>query len=178
MNAFDTLKKKLEIKKKLYMSSTDTDQNIINGLKIAEDIVNQTEKEFFAENPIYKYALMYAQHLVKYGVDISEKWETATQNSMALNEAYIRGCQDESNKVARWQEEYNNGWIPCSERLPKEDDFPEQRYRVLASCSDGIVRNATIKSLLNEELHFSRGNTFTYVAWQPLPKPYKPEGDL
>ena len=105
MNAFDTLKKKLEIKKKLYISSPDTDQNIVNGIKIAEDIVNQTEKEFFAENPVYKYALMYAQHLVKYGVDISEKWETATQNAMALNEAYLRGCQDERDKFARWQEE-------------------------------------------------------------------------
>lgn len=67
-------------------------------------------------------------------------------------------------------------WIPCSERLPEETDYPEQRFRVLASCSDGIVRNATIKSLRNtEEEHRSRGNFFTYVVWQPLPEPYTGE---
>ena len=42
-------------------------------------------------------------------------------------------------------------WIPCSEKMPSEHDYPEQKHRVLASCSDGIVRNASIKSMLNGE---------------------------
>lgn len=25
-------------------------------------------------------------------------------------------------------------WIPCSERLPDETDYPEQHFRILASC--------------------------------------------
>lgn len=63
-------------------------------------------------------------------------------------------------------------WIPCSERLPDETDYPEQHFRILASCSDGIVRNATIKSLRQtEEKHMNRGYYFTYVAWMPLPEP-------
>lgn len=76
--------------------------------------------------------------------------------------------------VEQIEKEYNNGWIPCSKRLPKENDFPEQRYRVLASCTDGIVRNTTIKSLLeNKEKHSCNGEAFYYTAWQPLPDPYK-----
>ena len=171
INIFDVIKEKLEIEKRYYNSASESDQNIREGIKIAEEIINQVENKFHEEVSIYKYAMLYAENAMKYGVDISEKWETATQNAMALNEAYLRGCQDERDKFDRLREE--NGWIPCSEKLPKEDDFPEQRYRVLASCSDGIVRNATIKSLLNEELHFSRCNTFTYVAWKPLPEQYK-----
>ena len=66
-------------------------------------------------------------------------------------------------------------WIPCSERLPKETDFPEQKYRILASCSDGIVRNATIENLRDRsKKHFNGSQCeFAYLAWQPLPEPYK-----
>lgn len=67
-------------------------------------------------------------------------------------------------------------WIPCSERLPSEQDYPEQKYRVLASCSDGIVRNASIKSMLNGEKKYALGHIeFTYEAWMPLPESYKGE---
>lgn len=67
-------------------------------------------------------------------------------------------------------------WIPCSERMPSEQDYPEQKYRVLASCSDGIVRNASIKSMLNGEKKYALGHIeFTYEAWMPLPPAFKGE---
>ena len=67
-------------------------------------------------------------------------------------------------------------WVPCSEKMPNEYDYPEQRYRILASCSDGIVRNATIKTMLNGEKHYATGHVeFVYEAWMPLPEPYKGE---
>ena len=71
------------------------------------------------------------------------------------------------------EEEYGDGWIPCSKRLPEPNDFPEQNHRILASCTDGIVRNATIKSLLEAEEHHSRNGAFFYEAWRPLPESYK-----
>lgn len=71
------------------------------GICEAMQIVDQVEKEFYKENPIFKYALLYAQHVMKYGIDISEKWETTTQNAAALNEAYMRGRQDEREKFER-----------------------------------------------------------------------------
>lgn len=83
------------------------------------------------------------------------------------------------NKLADYEdaEEKESQWIPCSERLPGEYDYPEQRYRVLVSCSDGIVRNATIKSMLSGENHFCSGYEFVYEAWMPLPEPYKESED-
>lgn len=79
-------------------------------------------------------------------------------------------------------EEYNpsksssldQGWNLCSERLPDITDYPIQKNRVLVSYDDGIVRNATIKSLINGEKQYSMNHTLiTPVAWQPLPEPYK-----
>jgi hypothetical protein len=77
-------------------------------------------------------------NIKRYGVDVTEKWATATQNAAALNQAYLRGRQDERDKFDEWREEYNkehnkeyntdvpdrnvggnDGWIPCSEWLPE-----------------------------------------------------------
>jgi hypothetical protein len=80
------------------------------GICTAQQIADQVEKEFYKENPIFKYALMYAEHIKKYGIDITEKWETATQNAAALNEAYMRGRQDERERFARCQEEKYDGF--------------------------------------------------------------------
>lgn len=67
-------------------------------------------------------------------------------------------------------------WIPCSEKMPSEHDYPEQKHRVLASCSDGIVRNASIKSMLSGEKRYALGHIeFTYEAWMPLPPAFKGE---
>ena len=40
-------------------------------------------------------AYLYAVNLARYGVDVTEKWETATQQSASLHRAYIRGRYDE-----------------------------------------------------------------------------------
>lgn len=68
---------------------------------------------------IERYAKEYAKNLILYGVNIEEKLETATQLSYALNQAYMRGRQDELDNIARRQVPQ---WIPCCERLPINDD--------------------------------------------------------
>ena len=55
-------------------------------------------------------------------------------------------------------EEYNGGWIPCSERLPSGLDF------VLYTYKDGEVDICSI------EYFYDYLDKFT--AWQPLPEPY------
>lgn len=60
-------------------------------------------------------------------------------------------------------EEYNNGWIPCSERLPSGLDF------VLYTHKDGEVDICSI------EYFYDYLDKFT--AWQPLPEPYQPKGE-
>ena len=70
-----------------------------------------------------------------------------------------------------------NEWISVKDRLPEENEYPEQAYRILASCSDGLVRNATIKSLLYKKGGINPSHQpFTYIAWMPLPEPYKDGG--
>ena len=76
--------------------------------------------------------------------------------------------------VHRVAEEYNNGWISCSERLP------EERETVLLQDFDGFyelgvctVKN-NIKGFVDGDWWSSANN---FIAWQPLPEPYRPEGD-
>ena len=67
-------------------------------------------------------------------------------------------------------EEYNNGWIPCSDKLP-EDGLP-----VLLQDSDGYYSlgvsetKRNIKGFRDGDWWGSANN---YKAWQPLPEPFK-----
>lgn len=67
----------------------------------------------------HNLAEMYAKNMVDYGVDVTKAWQTATQQSYALEKAYIRGRQYEVDRLIKLRKEYNDGWIPCGERLPK-----------------------------------------------------------
>ncbi len=40
---------------------------------------------------ILKVALIYAQYFTKYGIDVTQPWTTAVEQSAAMNEAYKRG---------------------------------------------------------------------------------------
>lgn len=63
-------------------------------------------------------------------------------------------------------EEYNNGWIACSERLPKYGEV------VMCSCSNGGI---TISCITHKDVNQSkvvRFGSHSVVAWQPLPEPY------
>ena len=89
-------------------------------------------------------------------------------------------------------EEYNNGWIPCSERLPEEGGYYLVTYHgwsngdYLPKFDDTYVRR----------LHYQKSERFTgwnhprycddkaendtnreVIAWQPLPQPYQPKGE-
>lgn len=56
-------------------------------------------REELQDKMINDLAMNYAICLVKYGVDIREKWETAIQNKMALEQAYLRGRSDERKRI-------------------------------------------------------------------------------
>ena len=61
-------------------------------------------------------------------------------------------------------EEHNNGWIPCSERLP------EANQKVLTCDKDGWISVNVNMPYIGVRNDFECGY---YVAWQPLPQPYK-----
>ena len=69
--------------------------------------------------------------------------------------------------VKREAEKYDNGWIPCSERLPKYGEV------VMCSCTNGGI---TISCITHKGVTPSKSVRFgqhSVIAWQPLPEPFK-----
>ena len=69
-------------------------------------------------------------------------------------------------------EEYNGGWIPCSERLPEDDsicivtvEYPNNKTMVDYGWFD---RKSVCWFIGMQEFR-----TSNILAWQPLPEPYK-----
>ena len=72
-------------------------------------------------------------------------------------------------------EEYDNGWIPCSERLPDKAG-----YEVLATLENGYgQRRVTIIFTGYGDSQWQCNHkefdldVWKVIAWQPLPEPYK-----
>ena len=100
---------------------------------------------------------------------------------------WLKECFEIVQEVA---EEYNGGWIPCSERLPEERDwclavFEEvdtgfigipyiaeylMGKHTIATTEDGwIIHNCTDREDVSSEYY----KKLRCVAWQPLPEPFK-----
>lgn len=80
---------------------------------------------------------------------------------------------DTEEVARRIKEEYDitDGWVPCSERLPKTGDS------VLVTYSDGevgIIRSARPKAWVT---YIESNNLIYPIAWMPLPKPYREDGE-
>ena len=69
---------------------------------------------------MFHFAKNYAKWLTKCGVNVTEKWLTATEQASALNEAYMRGMQDERDRFAELQEEYNNDFCEWKKKNSNE----------------------------------------------------------
>lgn len=61
----------------------------------------------------------------------------------------------------------NNGWIPCSERLP------EEKGDYLVTCNDGKVRVLWFVFEGDFRQWLSGVHQLKPIAWQPLPDPFK-----
>ena len=123
---------------------------------IAETIVNQLAEEH------------------KDNVMINEQycWQTcgATEHCKECNRL-CNGSIDYYENYDFMAEEHNNGWIPCSERLP------EEKGDYLVTCNDGKVRVWWF--VVGEDFKCWRIGVHTLkpIAWQPLPTPYQPKGE-
>lgn len=93
-------------------------------------------------------------------------------------------------------EEYNNGWIPCSERLPDEKEREHTVYDAITLAEVDVERqmesdlvNVTVKDCDSDKVFTSDDCTvngewvnyncypFEIIAWQPLPEPYQQKGE-
>ena len=86
-------------------------------------------------------------------------------------EGKIIGIKEAIEIVKQEAEKYNNGWIPCSERLPKYGEV------VMCSCTNSGI---TISCITHKGVKPSKSVRFgqhSVIAWQPLPSPYQPKGE-
>lgn len=74
-----------------------------------------------------------------------------------------------------------DGWIPCSERLPEDDKEVLATYIVDGNAKKRYVETASYCdygdgtgswSSIWDEYKIGRAK-FTYIAWMPMPKPWK-----
>ena len=80
----------------------------------------------------------------------------------------VKECMEIVHEVA---EEYNDSWIPCSERLP--DDFMSMEY--LTTVKGHFYPEINYYCVANHKWFSSGKSTkeVDVIAWQPLPEPFK-----
>ena len=81
--------------------------------------------------------------------------------------------EDAISIVDEVAQEYNNGWIPCSERLPKEATVYEVTEEIFINSKKQYIVEHRLFGTEGEWLCPSNRKV---IAWQPLPEPYKEGG--
>ena len=106
-------------------------------------------------------------------------------NCIALSDSEVSAIENKAYNfsieiVQQEAEKYNNGWIPCSERVPKVEDLHEKSvddctcYLIQRRC--GIMDVAHYIKVYGEP--YFEANSIKMkdvVAWMPLPEQYKPK---
>lgn len=99
--------------------------------------------------------------------------------TVCVCERVIEIIRSHMNDVTDTNVGSKNNWIPCSERLPSEEEF------IKAYCRNSyaaefivMIKGATLPTTLyfkNGSWTDMKGNYYNVVAWKPLPEPYKGE---
>ncbi len=116
--------------------------------EVFEKIIDKLEKEIFSAE--------------LYG----DEWDGQTIDNLLC----LGNARDVIEQVAA---EYNNGWIPCSERLPEEN------MEVIVTISEMDGYNHTSTSWLQDGVWIIKKTPLqpTVIAWQPIPEPYQSKGE-
>lgn len=80
-------------------------------------------------------------------------------------------------------EEYNGGWIPCSERLPSEEEFIKSYIGKMYGAEfivmiEGANKPTTLYYTLDGMWKDDYGEFYKVIAWQLLPESYKGSSQL
>ena len=90
--------------------------------------------------------------------------EKANQTWLVLAER--NGYERAIEIVKQEAEKYNNGWVPCSERLPKYGEV------VMCCCTNSGITISCITHKGEKPSKSVRFGQHSVIAWQPLPQPY------
>ena len=88
----------------------------------------------------------------------------------AEDEAFKLATDKAIEIVKQEAEKYNNGWISCSERLPKYGEV------VMCSCTNGGITISCITHRSEKQSKIVRFGQHSVIAWQPLSEPFQ-KGD-
>ena len=82
------------------------------------------------------------------------------------------GDTDYYESICAFSEQYNNGWIPCSERLP------EANQMVLSTEKDSEYVILCCYEFFEGYGYGFNGSKGNIIAWQPLPQPFHEKGEI
>ena len=93
-----------------------------------------------------------------------------TEGDVNLQVGVINGVMYSKKIVQEVAEEYNNGWIPCSERLPEESGT------YIVNAIENSIIHVTFAKWMPRMKKWNLTGCRSYWkvnAWQPLPEPFK-----
>ena len=157
--AFEKIIEKLEeIRVKKTCNKEKCDEKEICRICVVDDAIGIVKKE--AEQ--YNNAIIDGNYCFQ-SCACTEKCDKCSR--------LCNGDIDWYENIDNWTEEYNNGWIPCSERLPKYGEV------VMCSCTNGGITISCITHRGEKQSKIVRFGQHSVIAWKPLPQPYQPKGD-
>ena len=101
-------------------------------------------------------------------------FDSTTQNSL---ENFLKAITNEVIEIVKQEaEQYNNGWIPCSEKLPdvRQDVLVTVKYTGFMGMHGYWIKTGHMEAENDWWGDCAGGEV---IAWQPLPQPYQPKGE-
>lgn len=109
--------------------------------------------------------------------DHERRGNTHTQSVLEQAREIVGMCAESARSPSELKEilerkAYNDGWIPCEERMP------EEAGTYIINALTGERNIVTFTKWQNRYKRFDMTGARTYwkiIAWRPLPDPYRPE---
>ena len=97
-------------------------------------------------------------------------FDSTIQNSL---ENFLKAITNEAIEIVKQEAgQYNNGWIPCSEKLPdvRQDVLVTVKYTGFMGMHGYWIKTGHMEAENDWWGDCAGGEA---IAWQPLPKPFK-----
>ena len=101
-------------------------------------------------------------------------FDSTIQNSL---DNFLKAITNEAIEIVKQEaEQYNNGWIPCSEKLPelRKDVLVTVKYTGFMGMHGYWIKTGHMEAENDWWGDCAGGEV---IAWQPLPEPYRSKGE-